>query len=462
MQERIGLTAVLNNTIQLLLDRGAEVYLVGGAVRDYLMGEQTKDLDFEVYGLQPDELYSALSAGGIVRAVGKSFGVYLMEHENAEFALPRRENKEGRGHKGFMVEFDPIMTTYEATLRRDFTINSMMLDMRTGEIVDHHGGQVDLDHKMLRATSPAYKEDPLRVLRGMQFISRFDLRPSMVTVEYSKQMLSESGSLSLERFWWEWYKWATLGTHLSKGLDFLYRTGWIVRYPMLAMLRGVEQDPGWHPEGDVWTHTKMVVDNMKAVALSNKLSSDEAMIMVLAALLHDTGKAATTQVNPDTGRIIAPGHEEASVDMASQFMDSINTPIWMQQQVRPLVREHMFRRGRTEDTVTPRSVRRLAVRLHPASVGQLTMLMQADAGGRHNRIDGFAHQVNVVAAEVAVEDAKPEPILLGRHLIELGQEPGPHFGPILADAYEAQLDGDFEDRGKAIDWLKDYLLRREK
>jgi tRNA nucleotidyltransferase (CCA-adding enzyme) len=341
-------------------------------------------------------------------------------------------------------------------------MNSMLIDMEDGYITDHHGGVVDIQSKRLRATSIAFMEDPLRVLRGMQFISRFNLRASIRTVFYSREMLAEAITLSKQRLWWEWYKWGTLGTELGKGLDFLRDTNWIKLWPMLDDLKGVEQDPGWHPEGDVWEHTKIVVDNAKLFAYGDKLSSDDAMIQVLVALLHDTGKIYTTVINPDTGRTIAPKHEAVSVDKATQFMDSINTPIWMQQRVRPLVQEHMFRRGRQQEGgVTHRAVRRLSVRLDPATIQQLTSFMQADAGGRLGHVDAFARHVNVVAAEVQVEDSKPRPILMGRDLLDEGLEPGPIFGEILAVAYEAQLDGDFEDHGVAIDWLKDYLLSRE-
>lgn len=461
MQDRITLSPQVHNACTLLMERGAKVYLAGGAVRDYVMGTGiSKDLDFEVYGLQPNDLESILGQAGVVQAVGKSFGVYLLTGANAEFALPRRESKQGRGHKGFMVEFDPTLTTYEATQRRDFTMNSMLIDMEDGYLIDHHGGAVDIQNNRLRATSPAFKEDPLRVLRGMQFISRFNLRASMGTILRSRQMLDEAHTLSKQRLWWEWYKWGTLGTELGKGLDFLRDTNWITLWPMLEELKGVEQDPGWHPEGDVWDHTKAVVDNAKFFAHGDKLSSDDAMIQVLVALLHDTGKVSTTTTNPDTGRIIAPRHEGVSVELAAQFMDSIDTPIWMQQQVRPLIQEHMFRRGRQEEHVTPRSIRRLAVRLDPATIQQLTRLMQADSGERDDRTDALVYHVNVVAAEVQVEDSKPRPILMGRDLLDEGLEPGPIFSEILNVAYEAQLDGDFEDHGTAIDWLKDYLLSR--
>ncbi len=459
MQDRINLSAQVSNACTLLIERGARVHLAGGAVRDYVMGTGiSKDLDFEVYGLQPDELESVLGQAGVVQAVGKSFGIYLLVGANAEFALPRRESKRGRGHKGFMVEFDPTMTTYDATRRRDFTMNSMLMDMETGFLLDHHGGVVDIQHSRLRATNiHTFGEDPLRVLRGMQFISRFNLRASRALILHARQMLAEAPTLSKQRLWWEWYKWGTIGTELGKGLEFLRDTNWITLWPMLDALKGVEQDPGWHPEGDVWAHTKVVVDNASHLAYGDKLSSEEAMVQILAALLHDTGKVATTQISEDTGRIIAPKHEVVGVELASQFMDSIDIPIWMQQQVRPLVREHMFRRGRQEEHVTPRSVRRLSVRLDPATIQQLTRLMQADAGGRHNnQIDAFAHQVNVVAAEVQVEDSKPRPILMGRHLIELGEEPGPYFGIILKEAYESQLDGFITEENKLV-WLKERV-----
>jgi tRNA nucleotidyltransferase (CCA-adding enzyme) len=208
--------------------RGWHVLLVGGAVRDRIRGEsEFKDLDFEFYGPSSEELEEFLEELGTVKKCGKSFGVYKLRlgESDLDISLPRRESKTGKGHKGFTVECDEGLTPREAALRRDFTMNSVAMDIETGEVIDPFGGTFDIGHGILRHTSEQFVEDPLRVLRGFQFCGRFDMEPTKETIELCRQLRPEYTELSRERVWVEWEKWCERSTVPSKGLKFLLKTG---------------------------------------------------------------------------------------------------------------------------------------------------------------------------------------------------------------------------------------------
>ncbi len=437
-------------------------YIVGGAVRDDLLDLPAKDFDIEVFGLSADLLISILEKHGVVNVVGKSFGIILLHIDDGqpviEFGLPRRENKEGRGHKGFIVEIDPTMTLREASARRDFTINSLYFDPFIGKVIYLHDGLRDLKNGVLRHTSDAYKEDPLRVLRGFQLISRFKLTPAITTILASREMLVEYDTLSKERIWEEWWKWATKGKRPGDGLQWLVDTYWVTQYPEIQRLVGLAQDPIWHPEGDAFKHTKLAVN--RAAMNSDELehSDERKATAVFAALCHDFGKASTTGISERSGRIIAKGHPEESAGLALTFLKRIGAPHWLIQKVVPLVREHMF----YINEPSKRSVRRLADRLHPATITELFGVFAADIYGR-----GAKHEVpekikNTLISIVAfakllqIQDNKPKPILMGRHLLAF-IEPGPEIGRILKGAYEAQLDGEFDELNGALAWARERM-----
>ena len=260
----------IKNELREILEKiqlaGGQGLVVGGSVRDYLIDPniEPKDLDVEVYRLSVDQLVELLQGYGKVDQVGKSFGVIKLttKQTDYDFSLPRTENKEGKGHTGFMVEVDPNISPKQAARRRDFTINSIAYDPLTGEFIDHFGGEVDLRFGYLIATSKAFSEDPLRVLRGMQFAGRFNLIAVSSTLDLCKSLLSEYKDLSKDRVWGEWYKWATKSVKPSKGLNFLDQCGWLTLYPELEALKGVEQDSEFHPEG--WSLTELPVKSALA------------------------------------------------------------------------------------------------------------------------------------------------------------------------------------------------------
>lgn len=457
------MTPKIRRIFTLLTEAGAsDVLLVGGCVRDALLGVGSKDIDVEVYGLPYERIAEILKPHFRVDLVGKSFGVLKVEHD-IDIALPRTESKVGTGHTGFDVVSDPTLDPKAAFARRDFTINALGA-RADGQIVDFYGGRADLERKILRATSPAFKDDPLRVLRGMQFAARFGMTMDEKTAEYCRELLPEFATLSEERIYGEWEKWTTKGRFPSMGLDVLRQTGWVTCFSELSALVGCEQNPRWHPEGDVWEHTKLVVNEMAALIGSaddsEPFSPEERTILMFAALCHDFGKPSVS-VRDAEGVIRSHGHAEAGAPLADAFLRKMRAPNRVVETVTPLVAEHMaILNTQKLGEPSPRTLRRLAVRLAPASVRLWCAVCQADALGcfspacDEKKIRFEADVWLRAAAQAAVRDSRPKPILLGRHLMELGVEPGPAMGKRLDAAYEAQLDGEFDSLETALLWLK--------
>ncbi len=433
-------------------------FLVGGCVRDALLGLPTgKDFDIEVFGVDYESLLKALSRWGRTDLVGRSFGVVKLATGSGrtyDFTVPRKDSKVAPGHKGFAIEFDALITPQEAAARRDFTINSILYDPRTRKVIDFFGGVADLNNRVLRHTSAAFAEDPLRVLRGMQFAGRFDLRAAPETIELSRKIKSGFAELAVERVREEWFKWAQLSAKPSAGLRFLVDSEWIDHFPEIKSLAGTPQEPEWHPEGDVFTHTCHCCDAMAQLDGWRQADGESRIVYMLAILAHDFGKPATTRHEPKDGRtrIVSPGHEEAGVPLAENFLDRIGTPMVIRQRVIPLVRNHLFHL----QEITDRAIRRLARRLEPENIHGLCLVMTADSMGRPPRPAVEPENVKMLLArahELEIRKQPPRPILLGRHLIEIGLPPGEPFGNILDKAFDAQVEGAFGDLAGAFRWL---------
>ena len=322
---------------------GGRPMLVGGWVRDALMGTPGKDIDIEVYGLaDPDVLAVALAGAGKVAEAGKSFGVLKVRAGETEVdvSLPRRESKTGAGHRGFAVIPDGTLGFAEASARRDFTVNAIMADPATGEIVDCHGGLADLEAGVLRHTSAAFSEDPLRVLRAVQFAARFSFRLAPETAALCRSLAGSYSELPVERVWCEFEKIGTRGRDITAALTALEASGWERHFPQLAALHGIEQDPEWHPEGDVHTHAGLSGSMGALFAHDLSLTGADRFVVVFAALLHDLGKVTHTQRSAD-GRITSHGHAAAGVEPARAFLESIGCPEGTIARILPLIREHM-------------------------------------------------------------------------------------------------------------------------
>ncbi len=438
--------------------------LVGGGVRDWLLGLPSKDFDVEVAGVDFETLRRSLAPFGATDVIGRSFGVIKVRGEGGsefDFSLPRRESKTGAGHRGFAVEPDPTLSDADAAARRDFTLNSIAVDPFTGEVIDPFNGRADLAARVLRHTGPAFSDDPLRVLRAFQLAARFDLSLAPETALLCQGMVASYAELPVERVWGEWDKWATKSVRPSRGIQVLEETGWIRHFPEVAALRGTPQEPEWHPEGDVLTHTCHCLDAL--VALGEWLPSAPARrrLLSFAVLAHDFGKPSTTEHGERRGKLrwVSPGHESAGGPLSDSFLRRIGAPLDLDAPVRALVVNHLAHHHGGA-AFSDSQVRRLARKLSPATIDDLALVMAADAMGRPPLAAGdILERIGLLrghAASLALEARAPRPIIQGRHLVAMGRSPGPGFKPVLDAAFEAQLDGVFADEAGGLAWLREH------
>ena len=441
---------------------GGKALLAGGVVRDTLLGLPTKDFDFEVYGIETERLAPMLDglAPQWIDTVGASFGVLKARFGEwvVDVSVPRKDSKTGVGHRGFEVSGDPWMSPLEAARRRDFTVNAMTMDPLTGELFDFFDGQGDLQRKVLRATDPQrFGDDPLRVLRAVQFAARFDFSLDPETVEVCRTMVTEPefAALPSARVGDEWRKLLLKSARPSVGLRVGLEIGaWQVLHPELAALVDCPQDPTWHPEGDVWVHNNMVVDAAADIVRREELDEDGALVIVLGALCHDLGKPATTEFIDGHWR--SRGHEGAGVALTRSFLSRMEFGKDTEERVERLVADHLFASTHAGMATDP-AVRRLSKRLAPATIRELVLVSEADHRGRDIPWDGFpAGPALLAQAErLSVQQSAPQPLLMGRHLIdELGWQPGPHFGPVLAAVEEAQIQGKVTTLEEALEMAR--------
>ena len=299
-------------------EAGGRALCVGGFVRDRLLERASEDLDLEVFGIPEDQLPALLTTLGRVEPVGQAFPVYKLGH--IDVALPRRESKSGRGHKGFIVQGDHTMAFADAARRRDFTINAIGWDPLTDEYLDPFDGRADLARRLLRVVDPAtFGDDSLRVLRALQFAARFELTIDADTAAICRAIPLDD--LPAERIWGEFEKLLLKALRPSIGFALARELGVIEQIlPEMVPLYDCPQDAEWHPEGDVWTHTLMVID--EARKRNDDLDRPRLATLMLSAVCHDLGKPATTAMID--GRVRSPGHEAAGVPLATAILDRLN------------------------------------------------------------------------------------------------------------------------------------------
>ena len=446
---QLALPHGLQQLLAALHAAGGRPYLVGGAVRDALLGLPLEDWDVEVFGLPAERLEAVLASAGRVDAVGQSFRVYKLSGVEGvagalDVSLPRRDSKVGPGHRGIGVAGDPSLPVAEAARRRDFTINALLLDPATGELVDPWGGRADLEARRLRAVDAStFGDDPLRALRALQLAARFELQVDEATARLCASMPLRE--LPPDRVFGEIEKLLLKATRPSLGLALAREWGMLEAIaPELVPLAATPQDPEWHPEGDVWTHTLQVVDEARALLEGLEDDRPRQLAVMLGALCHDLGKPATTRF--EEGRFRSRGHEEAGLPPTTSLLDRWN--VFTRQgydvraQVLALVAQHL-KPGQLYDDrerVSDGAIRRLARKCEP---DLLYRVSRADCLGRRpGRFEPVAMEwflERVKALDVAVRP--PEPLLRGRDLLELGLEPGPLMGEVLRAVYEKQLDG---------------------
>ncbi len=436
---------------------GGRAYLVGGAVRDQVLGRRPKDFDVEVHGL-PAAIVERLAQNlGSVKSVGQSFGVMKIRHgqHNLDISLPRRETKTGAGHRDFSVGIDPQMDLRSAAGRRDFTLGAIYQDIVSGAVEDPYGGVPDLRAGILRMVRrETFLEDPLRVLRGMQFAARFGLTAEPSTVATMREMVPEMGNLSPERIRDEWKK-LVLADRPSLGLQLGRETGYVEQWqPELSALWTTPQDPHHHPEGDVWNHTLLVLDQLKRVMVGQKFSTESRLVIALAALTHDFGKPDTTR-NVE-GQFVAHGHEAAGLAPAQTFLTRLGFEQKVIDRVLPLVAAHLrpeqlWRATQQGIPPKPASFRRLQRDIEPSTIEELVAVTTADQLGRGpfprpdglvsmpDHYDGADWWIQQIIAEKLHQPA--EPILWGRDLVEHGWPPGPMIGEAVRLVEQLSLGG---------------------
>ena len=440
-------------------DAGGRALVVGGWVRDRILGVPSKDIDVEVYGLPASALRALLERFGRVDAVGEQFTVFKLG--DIDVALPRRESKTSRGHRGFDVQGDPSMSIAEASRRRDFTINAISWDPLTGEYLDPCHGRDDLGRRILRAVDAStFADDSLRVLRALQFAARFDLVVEDQTRDLCRSI--ELDDLPKERVFGEIEKLLVGARRPSVGFALGLDLGVIDRLiPEMAALVGCPQEPEWHPEGDVWLHTLMVVDHARAAI--DDLDRARGLTIMLGAVCHDFGKPATTAFLD--GRIRSPNHEPVGVPLTLACLDRLNVHSLdgfdARHHVVGLVAYHLAP-GMWHKAATPvgdGAFRRLAQRV---DLELLARLARADCQGRTGTFDCSAMDWFVERARaLGVEHRPPEPLLKGRHVLLMGLEPGPPVGRIVKAVYERQLDGSVATLDDAIAAAREILGRTE-
>tara|TARA_R110002020_G_scaffold36503_5_gene109853 strand:- start:42690 stop:59861 length:17172 start_codon:yes stop_codon:yes gene_type:complete len=456
-----------------LQDLGHNSLIIGGAVRDVLSGIAPKDIDIEVYGISYEDLEEILKKHGKTNVVGKAFGVVKFKDEAGneyDFSVPRKESKVGVGHKDFKISVDPTMTVKEAAKRRDFTWNALAYDPATQTIYDYFGGIKDLKAGIMKHTSEQFAEDPLRVMRALQFQSRMNVNIAPETMELMKTMVSEGAlkELPIERITEEWMKWATKGKSPALLFNFLRDTGLMPEFGAIGEMAKTKQDPEWHPEGDVEVHTGYVMSAAVEIADREGLTGDDRAVLMFSALLHDVAKPATTiteTTGKKKGRITSRGHEEAGGPMAREILSQLGIKPVIIDRVATLIESHLAHVSIAAEKVNPqKAARSLANRLGKgkANIQDLLYLIEADMSGRPPLEKGLGKSGEILKAlseELGIEETPEADILRGQDLIdELGMKQGSEIGVVLDAARIAQEAGEFTDKAGAIAWAKGHAV----
>lgn len=425
---------------QLADNAGGRAFFVGGCVRDRLLGIESKDIDIEIHGITPETLTQLLGTLGEVTFFGKSFGVFGLRHCGIDIAMPRSERAFGPGHQDFVCTLDPFIGTYQAALRRDFTVNALMQDVLTGEVIDHFGGLADLERRMIRHMDDArFAEDPLRVLRAAQFAARFGFALAQETADVCRRM--DLSSLSAERVFGELEKALLKAERPSVFFRVLRQLRQLdVWFPEIRDLIGVPQPANYHPEGDVWNHTMLVLD--QAAILRER--SQNPLGLMLSALCHDLGKPACTKVEAD-GRLRALGHELAGVDVSERFLSRITREKLLGQFVKNNVLLHMQPNILAYQNAGQKAFNKVFDRA--VSPDDLLLLSRADILGSGMRAEAYAGAEKLLQDRLAVYRARmAQPGVRGADLIAAGFSPGEHFREALKLAHQLQLAGVARDQ----------------
>lgn len=423
---------------------GAEIYEVGGPVRDRLMGLELKDHDYLIRHLTVRQIQEVLRIYGQVTLIGRSFGVikftpFQDRRVQIDFVLPRSEKSTGIGHRDFDVDFDPELPVEADLGRRDFTVNAMARELVSGKLIDPFNGQGDLKTRTLRQVFPeAFAEDPLRLMRGIQFAARFDLTVEEKTAQSMCEHAKLIATVSPERIAEELKKLMSAPAP-SKGFILMQEYGLLDHIlPQLGALIGIKQDK--QPGDDVFMHTLRALD---AARSDKSIDNVGDLDLMFAVLLHDIGKARTSRYHPEAKRVVFFGHQIASVRMARKWMEHMRTAtIGVDaDRVCKLIEHHMFE---TKAYFTDKAIRRFVSKVGPDMVFMLLDLRLADnRGGKHpSAIKGVLRLRKRIREELERKPAfGPRDLAIDGHdIMKAGVKEGPQIGKILSQLVELVLD----------------------
>lgn len=413
-------------------EHGGTAYFVGGFVRDRLLGIENKDIDIEVHRVDVKTLREILSGQGEILEMGESFGIFSLKGFNIDIAMPRSETASGKGHRDFDISVNAYIGTKKAAQRRDFTVNALMEDVLTGEVIDHFGGLSDLEGKILRHVNDiSFPEDPLRVLRLAQFAARFGFSVAEETKALCKKI--DLSYLSRERVEGELKKALLKSQKPSVFFEVLRQVnGLEVWFPLISKLTGLPQNPEYHPEGDVWTHTMQVLD--RGAVYREKVS--KPYYFMLSALCHDLGKIAVTkEIN---GKIHAYAHEKEGIPLVKEFLEKITNEKEALSYALNMTLYHMKPGVMARNSSSVKAFNRL----FDESVApvDLIYLVLSDEGERYentgeilfSRLEEFNRIMS-------------RPFVQGKDLIAAGLTPDKNFSEILAYSHKLRLAGTEKD-----------------
>ena len=412
---------------------GGTAYFVGGYVRDDLLSLENKDIDIEIHGVEVSVLKEILDSLGERISMGESFGIFSLRGYGVDIALPRKEKAVGKGHRDFETFTEPMIGTREAANRRDFTINAMMMDVLTGEIVDHFGGREDLKKRILRHVSEeTFPEDALRVLRGAQFAARFHCSVAPETVALCKNMPLKH--LSHERVWEELRKALLKADRPSVFFRVLRETEQLETwFPEVKNLIGVEQNPAYHAEGDVFSHTMMVLDE----AAKYRNDASDPFGFMLTALCHDFGKAVCTEIIK--GKICSYNHETKGLPLIEKFLKRLTNETKRIAYVLNLTEFHMRPNALASFGSSEKATNKMFDSVSCAK--DLLYFAKSDHFGRITSAESAFHEDFLWERLRVYEELMKKPYVMGRDLTEAGLKPSPLFSELLNYAHKLRLAG---------------------
>ncbi|MBU3014192.1 hypothetical protein KO488_05435 [Poseidonibacter lekithochrous] len=437
---------ILEEIVLSLQKIGATPILVGGCVRDALLQIPCKDYDVEIFGIDSLEtILKSLEKYGSVKLVGKSFGVLTLKVDiyDFDFALARTEKKTGLSHQDFEVTTNGSLSYKEAAIRRDFTINSIGYDFLKEEFLDPFNGIEDLKNKKIRhINDDTFIEDPLRVYRAIQFASRFEFNIDNKTKKLCKQMVLNDNlsHLAKERVYEEFKKLFLKSSKPSIGFELLKELEVLNYFPELKALINCEQEKEYHPEGDVWIHTLMTLDEMAKIIKDENIQDEYRILYLFYAILcHDLGKPYCTEfIN---GKITSYKHESLGIEPTISFLSKITNESKFIEKVIPLVKNHLAPFQLFKDSSSLKAVKRLSLK---CNIEDLCLVCLADCKGRtipnKDICDKAVSWLLSKARELNISSDGLKSFVQGRDLISLGMKPSKEFKEILEFALDLQID----------------------